>query len=241
MGRDFQTFLKQLEAAGEMHRVKPEVDPNLEMGAVADHVSKQPGGGKALFFEKPMGKAIPVAMNAFGSLRRMEMALGVDREPRGLDAIADRIEKLVQEAMPKPGMGFFEKLAKLPLLAEVSHWMPKSVRKGICQEVVLKGDQVKLSGLPVLTTWPEDGGPFITLGMSHTRNKQTGHRNMGLYRLQVFDDRTLGFHTQLHHDGARNRHGYDRDERMPVAVSFGGDPALVSGGAIPPLAWGVRP
>jgi len=233
MGRDFQTFLKQLEAVGELARVAPEVDPNLEMGAIADRVSKEPGGGKALLFEKPTGKAMPVAMNAFGSLKRMEMALGVDKEPRGLDAIADRIEKLVQEAMPKPGTGFFEKLAKLPVLAEVSNWMPKTVRKGLCQEIVLKGDQVKLSELPVLTTWPEDGGPFITLGMSHTRNKQTGHRNMGLYRLQVYDDRTLGFHTQLHHDGARNRHGYDRSERMPVAVSFGGDPALTYAATAP--------
>ena len=100
------------------------------------------------------------------------MALGVDQEPCGLDAIADRIEKLVQEAMPKPGTGFFEKLAKLPVLAEVSDWMPKTVRKGLCQEIVLKGDQVKLTDLPVLTTWPEDGGPFITMGMSHTRNKR---------------------------------------------------------------------
>src|SRR5664279_1134283 len=162
MGRDFQTFLKQLEAAGELTRVVAEVDPNLEIGAIADRVSKQPGGGKALLFEKPAGKAMPVAMNTFGSLRRMEMALGVDQEPRGLDAIADRIDRLVQEAMPKPGSGFFEKLAKLPVLAEVSNWMPKTVRKGICQEIVLKGDQVKLSDLPVITTWPEDGGPFIT-------------------------------------------------------------------------------
>jgi len=202
MGRDFQTFLKQLEAAGELARVGPDVDPFLEMGAIADQVSKQPGGGKALLFEKPTGKAMPVAMNVFGSLKRMAMALGVDKEPRGLDAIADRIEKLVQEAMPKPGTGFFEKLAKLPVLAEVSHWMPKTVRKGIGQEIVLKGDQVKLTELPVLTTWPEDGGPFITLGMSHTRNKQTGHR-------------------------------YDKNERMPVAVSFGGDPALTYAATAP--------
>ncbi|MDE3034171.1 MAG: UbiD family decarboxylase, partial [Acidobacteriota bacterium] len=233
MGRDFQTFLKQLEAAGELSRIPVEVDPVLEMAAIADRVSKQPGGGKALRFEQPLGKTMPVVMNAFGSLKRMQMALGVEKEPRGLDAIADRIEKLIQEAMPKPGTGFFEKLAKLPVLAEVSNWMPKTVRRGICQEIVLKGDQVRLSDLPVLTTWPEDGGPFITLGLSHTRNKQTGHRNLGLYRLQVYDDRTLGFHTQLHHDGARNRHGYGRDERMPVAVSFGGDPALTYAATAP--------
>ncbi|MBL0312402.1 MAG: menaquinone biosynthesis decarboxylase [Holophagaceae bacterium] len=226
MNRDYQTFLHQLESAGELHRVAVEVDPSLEMGAIADRVSKQPGGGKALLFEKPKGHAMPVLMNAYGSYKRIAMALGVDKEERGLDAIADRIEKLIQEAMPKPGLGFFDKLAKLPMLAEVGNWMPKTVRKGICQEIVLQGGDVQLTKLPVLTTWPEDGGPFITLGLSHTRNKETGHRNMGLYRLQVFDDRALGFHTQLHHDGARNRHGYDDTEKMPVAVSFGGDPNL---------------
>jgi 4-hydroxy-3-polyprenylbenzoate decarboxylase len=233
MGMDFQDFLKKLEAAGELHRVKAEVDPFLEMGAIADRVSKEPGGGKALFFERPKGQGLPVLMNVYGSKRRMEMALDVEKEARGLDAIADRIEKLIQEAMPKPGLGFFDKLAKLPMLAEVGNWMPKTVRKGTCQEVVKTGDQVKLSELPILTTWPGDGGPFITLGMSHTVNKATGHRNVGLYRLQVYDDRTLGFHTQLHHDGARNRHGYGRDEQMPVAVSFGGDPSLTYAATAP--------
>jgi 4-hydroxy-3-polyprenylbenzoate decarboxylase len=226
MARDLQTFLKQLDAAGELVRIKAEVDPYLEMGAIADRVSKATGGGKALLFEKPRGGSMPVLMNAYGSLKRMEMALGVEKEARGLDAIADRIEHLIQEAMPKPGLGFFDKLAKLPMLAEVGNWMPKTVKKGACQEIVLRGDQIRLGELPVLTTWPEDSGPFITLGMSHTVNMATGHRNVGLYRLQVFDDRTLGFHTQLHHDGARNRHGYGSDEKMPVAVSFGGDPNL---------------
>jgi len=233
MSHDFQSFLKKLESCGELSRVVPEVDPVLEMGAIADRVSKQPGGGKALLFEQPKGKTIPVAMNVFGSLKRMEMALGVDQEPRGLDALADRIEQLVQKAMPKPGATLFEKLSKLMSLVEVGSWLPKTVRNGLCQEVILRGDQIRLTDLPVLTTWPEDGGPFITLGMSHTRNKETGHRNMGLYRLQVYDDRTLGFHTQLHHDGARNRHGYGTDERMPVAVTFGGDPALTYAATAP--------
>ena len=232
MARDFQTFLQQLEARGELRRVAAEVDPVLEMGAIADRAAKQPRGGPALLFEKPKGHGMPVVMNAYGSLKRMELALGVDGNPRGLDAIADRIEKLIQEAMPKPGLGFFDKLAKLPMLAEVGAWMPKTVRKGICQEVVKTGDQVRLSELPVLTTWPEDGGPFITFGMSHVRYKD-GRRNMGLYRLQVYDERTLGFHTQLHHDGARARHGYAPGERMQVAVAFGGDPALLYAATAP--------
>ena len=232
MARDFQDFLQRLEAAGELKRVGVEVDPFLEAGAIADRVSKADDGGPALRFDQVKGTGMPVIMNAFGSYRRMCMALGVDKDPRGLDAVADRIEKLIQEAMPKPGSSFLDKLAKLPMLAEVSAWMPKTVKKALCQEVVLRGEDAKLSMLPVLTTWPEDGGPFITLGLSHTRFKD-GRRNMGLYRLQVFDDHTLGFHTQLHHDGARARHGYQDGERMPVAVSFGGDPALTYAATAP--------
>jgi 4-hydroxy-3-polyprenylbenzoate decarboxylase len=232
MARDLQTFLKQLESAGELKRISVEVDPMLEAGAIADRVSKRPEGGSALLFENVKGSSIPLAMNIYGSARRMAMALGVDKDPCGLDAVADRIEHLVQEAMPKPGSGFFEKLAKLPMLAEVSKWMPRTVRKGLCQEIVLKGAEVRLSDLPVLTTWPEDGGPFLTMGMSHVRHKD-GRRNMGLYRLQVFDERTLGFHTQLHHDGARAQTGYEPGERMPVAVAFGGDPALLYAATAP--------
>jgi 4-hydroxy-3-polyprenylbenzoate decarboxylase len=202
------------------------------MGAIADRVSKHSGGGKALTFLHPKGGTMPVAMNVFGSRRRMELALGLASEPRGIDAIADRIERMIQEVLPKPGASLMEKLAKIPLLFDVVSWLPKTVRKGICQEVIKTGDQVRLSDLPVLTTWPEDGGPFITFGMSHVRYKD-GRRNMGLYRLQVYDDRTLGFHTQLHHDGARARHGYAAGERMPVAVAFGGDPALLYAATAP--------
>ena len=232
MGRDFQTFLKELQAIDELATVTQEVDPYLEMGAIADRVSKQTDGGKALLFTRPTGGGIPVAMNTFGSKLRMEKALGVSADPRGIDAIADRIERIIQEVLPRPGATLMDKLAKVPMLFDVASWMPKTVRKGICQEIVKTGAQVRLSELPVLTTWPEDGGPFITFGMSHVRYKD-GRRNMGLYRLQVYDDRTLGFHTQLHHDGARARHGYEPGERMPVAVAFGGDPALLYAATAP--------
>lgn len=230
MGRDFQTFLKQLAAAGELKRVVAEVDPRLEMGAIAHRVARAPEGGPALLFERPLGASMPVAMNVYGSYRRMAMALGVDGDPCGLDAVGDRIEQLLREALPKPGASFLDKLAKLPVLAEVAAWMPRSVRRGLCQEIVLRGAEADLSRLPVLTTWPGDGGPFITMGMSHLRAKN-GQRNMGLYRLQVFDGRTLGFHAQVHHDGAR--HGWAPGERMPVAVSFGGDPALLYAATAP--------
>ena len=232
MLRDLQAFLKQLETQKELRRITAEVDPYLEMGAISDCVSKQADGGPALLFERPKGSSIPVVMNLYGSAKRMALALGVGEEPRRLDAIGDRIDKLIQDALPRPGTGFLDKLAKLPMLAEVSSWMPKTVRSGLCQEVILRGEDARLSLFPVLTTWPEDGGPFITMGMSHQRYKD-GRRNMGLYRLQVFDERTLGFHTQLHHDGARARTGYAPGERMPVAVALGGDPALLYAATAP--------
>ncbi|MDR2560197.1 MAG: menaquinone biosynthesis decarboxylase [Holophagales bacterium] len=230
MGRDLQSFLQQLESLGELHRVKAEVDPYLEMAAVACAVAKQPNGGQALLFEKPKSGVAPVAMNVYGSLRRMEMVLNVEK--KGLDSIGQRIEKLMEAAIPKPGGGLLEKLAKLPMLADVSNWMPKSVHKGICQEIVKKGADARLGELPALTTWPEDGGPFITMGMSHALHKD-GRRNMGLYRLQVHDDHTLGFHAQVHHDGSRALHGYAPGERMPVSVAFGGDPALLYAATAP--------
>jgi 4-hydroxy-3-polyprenylbenzoate decarboxylase len=232
MTRDFQSFLNQLESAGELKRVSVEVDPYLEIAAIADRVAKQPSGGSALLFEHPKDNQIPVAINVYGSRTRMEMALGLDKNERGLDHVGDRIEKLFLEALPKPGGGLLDKLTKLPMLAGISAWMPKTVRSGMCQEVVRQGCDAKLSALPVLTTWPEDGGPFITMGMSHVRYKD-GRRNMGLYRLQVYDDFTLGFHTQLHHDGARAKSGYAPGERMPVSVAFGGDPALLYAATAP--------
>jgi len=229
---DFQYFLRQLELAGELKRVSVEVDTRLEIAAIADLVAKQPSGGSALLFEHPKNCQIPVAINVYGSRIRMEMALGLDKNERGLDYVGDRIEKLLADALPKPGGGLLDKLTKLPMLASVSAWMPKTVRSGMCQEVIKRGCDAKISELPVLTTWPEDGGPFITMGMSHVRYKD-GRRNMGLYRLQVYDDFTLGFHTQLHHDGAKAKSGYAHGERMPVSVAFGGDPALLYAATAP--------
>jgi 4-hydroxy-3-polyprenylbenzoate decarboxylase len=234
VGRDFQSFLQQLESAGELHRVGAEVDPRLEMAAIACAMAKAPKGGKALLFERPKDGGAPVAMNVYGSLSRMEMALGARKGngESGLDSIGRRIEKLMDAAIPKPGGGILEKLAKLPMLADVSSWMPKAAKKGICQEIVKKGADAKLGELPALTTWPEDGGPFLTMGMSHALHKD-GRRNMGLYRLQVHDDHTLGFHVHIHHDGSRALNGYAPGERMPVSVAFGGDPALLYAATAP--------
>ena len=232
MAGDFQSFLKRLEASGELRHINIEVDPYLEIGAITDRVSRQPDGGSALMFDNVKGCSIPVVMNVFGSTRRIAMALSPSSELMSLDEIAARIEGLIQAVMPRSNANFFEKLSKLPLLVEIGSWMPRIVNKGCCQDVVWHGKDATLSRLPILTTWPGDGGPFITLGLSHTAFRN-GHRNMGLYRLQKHDDYTLGFHVQMHHDGAKACHGYTSGDRMPVAVSFGGDPALTYAATAP--------
>ncbi len=225
MARDFQSFLKQLEAAGELKRVKAEVDPGLEMGAIADRVSRQAGGGSALLFENPKGATMPVVMNAYGSDRRISMALGVEDDPCGLDALGDRLEQLLQGSLPESAAGFFHKLSRPPLHAQVSSWRPRTVRKGACQDVVLKGAAASLARLPILTAWPEDAGPSITMGMCHVRH-QDGRGSMGLCRLQVHDDLTLGLQACL-----RDQAG--ASGRMPVAVALGGDPVLLYAASAP--------
>ena len=232
MARDFQTFLKQLEISGELTHIKAEVDPYLEAGAIADKVSKQPFGGSALIFDNIKNASMPVAMNVFGSNKRIAMALSPDQELMDLDGIADRIENMIQEMMPSSGSSLLSKINKLSILAKVGSWMPKTISKGLCQEVIWYDKEAKLSRLPVLTTWPEDGGPFITLGLSHIK-RPSGQQNMGLYRLQVYDDYTLGFHAQLHHDGAKIYFGQNQSTKLPISISFGGDPALTYAATAP--------
>jgi 4-hydroxy-3-polyprenylbenzoate decarboxylase len=232
MTRDFQSFIKQLEAGGELAHIKAEVDPYLEVGAIADKISKQPFGGSALIFDNIKNASMPVAMNVFGSKKRIAMALSPDQELIDLDAIAIRIEKMIQEMMPHSGSGLLSKINKLSMFAEIGSWMPKTISKGLCQEVIWRDEEAKLSRLPVITTWPEDGGPFITLGLSHIKHPN-GQQNMGLYRLQLHDDYTLGFHAQLHHDGARIYCDRPKDNRLPIAISFGGDPVLTYAATAP--------
>jgi len=226
-----QEFIAAIEKMGALKRITEPVSVHLEMCEIADRVMKMPGGGPALIFEKPVLRdgsisKFPVAINLFGSMSRMAMSLGVAK----LDDHGDRITKLLDMKVPE---GFLGKLQLLPRLMEVAKFPPRTQSgPGACQEIVWQGSDIDLDRIPVLTTWPEDGGPFITMGMSHVRYKD-GRRNMGLYRLQVYDDHTLGFHTQLHHDGARARHGYANGERMPVAVAFGGDPALTYAATAP--------
>jgi 4-hydroxy-3-polyprenylbenzoate decarboxylase len=223
---DLREFIKALEKNGELKRITIPVDPDLEITEFADRVVKQ--GGPALLFENPKNSRVPVLINAFASMRKMEIALEVGN----VQQIADRISEYLEMRMPQ---GLIGKLKMLPKLAEMGSFFPKIVDSGPCKEVVLK-DNFSLRDFPVLKCWPDDGGPFITLPMVFTRNPDTGKRNCGMYRMQVYDDRTTGMHWQTHKQGAehyRRRLKEGKDARMPVAVAIGSDPPTMYSAILP--------
>lgn len=213
-------FIAKLEAADELLRIKSKVSTDSEITEITDRMSKSEGGGKALLFENN-GTEYPVLMNMMGSDRRMAMALGVD----DLDEISQRIDELLKGVM-SPKNSLMDKLRMLPLLSDVAKWFPRKVSgRGECQEVIWQGDEVDLSRLPILKSWGCDGGKFITLPMVCTIDPDTGIPNMGMYRMQIFDNRTTGMHWHRHKTGARHYDGYKRQgRRMPVCVAIGGDP-----------------
>src|ERR1700728_1999015 len=214
---DLRDFIRALEKNKELKRISFEVDPKLEITEFADRSVKN--GGPALLFENPKGSKIPVLINSFASMRRMEIALKVD----SVDEIGGRISEYLEMRMPE---GLINKLRMLPKLAEIGAFFPKIVSKGDCQEVV-KTEGFSLYDYPVLTCWPDDGGPFITLPMVFSRNPETGKRNCGMYRLQIFDGQTTGMHWQKHKQGAEHYRrvvAEGKHARMPVAVAVGSDP-----------------
>ncbi len=233
MYRNLSEFIQALDRAGELERVRQEVSAHLEISRITDRESKRPGGGKALFFEKVSGSPFPVATNIFGSSRRICMALGVDH----LDDLAVRVREYID--FNPPG-SLREALNVIPMAVEATRFFPRSYRgKPPCQEVVLTGGDVDLSRLPVLHCWPHDGGPFITLPLVITRSRKTGKRNMGMYRMQVFDRKTTGMHWHIHKDGSHYFKEYrEAGERMPVAVAIGADPATIYA-ATAPMPRGV--
>jgi 4-hydroxy-3-polyprenylbenzoate decarboxylase len=227
---DLRDFIKVLEAKGLIHRVKVEVDPVLEIAEITDRMCKSPDGGKALFFEKVKGSQIPVVTNIFGSFERMCLALEIE----SLDDIGKRIEKLLNQTPPKT---FKEKIKAVFELIEVSKYLPKKVNKAPCQEII--NHEPDLSKLPILKTWPLDGGRFITFPMVFTRDPDTGKQNCGMYRMHVYNQKTTGMHWHIHKDGATHYRKYkELGKRMPVAVAIGGDPAVIYSSTAP-LPYGV--
>ena len=228
---DLQEFIDQLESKGLLKRIKVEVDPILEIAEITDRMSKSPGGGSALYFEKVKGSAYPVVTNLFGSFERMALALQVS----DINDVAARIRDLMNQAPPKTLM---EKLAMLPQLFEFSKYIPKKVRNAPCQEVIEK-DAPDLSRFPVIKCWPGDGQPtdegrFITLPMVFTKDPETDRPNCGMYRIHIYDKTTTGMHWHIHKDGARHYDKYKAlQQRMPAAIAVGSDPAVIYAASAP--------
>jgi 4-hydroxy-3-polyprenylbenzoate decarboxylase len=225
--RNQQHFIDTLEKAGELIRIKTFVDPNLEMAEITDRVSKTPGGGKALLFENT-GYNMPVLMNAYGSEKRICLALGVSH----LDDTAKEIEALFK-LLSSPKENIIDKLKLLPKLGQFASWMPKSKSgRGECQEIVMKDPDI--TKLPVITCWPKDGGPFVTLPIIHTRDPITKSRNVGMYRMQVFAPTLTAMHWHKHKVSAKHFNEYKKlGIKMPVAVALGGDPVYAYSATAP--------
>jgi 4-hydroxy-3-polyprenylbenzoate decarboxylase len=218
MYSDLNDFIADLDRRKLLARVAEPVSPRLEIAAVIDRACKSPGGGPGLLFEKPSGFDIPVAANLYGSMERMCLALGV----KTLDDLANEIDELMTPQMPE---GIMDALKMLPMVGRLRDLMPKTVKDGPCHEVVQRDGT--LDELPILTCWPEDGGPYITFPLVFTKDPESGERNIGTYRMQVFDGRTTGMHWQRHKGGAQHHRVAERlGKRLDVAVALGPEPVL---------------
>lgn len=239
----FSDFVSALEAAGECQRISTPLATELEITALADREMKKPGGGKALLIEKPTVNGqvspFPVAINTLGSWKRMAMSMGAE----SVDAVAAELGSLMKA---KPPTGIREAIKLFSTAIELRHARPKIVKDGPCKEVIHRfdapdtrtepwpvspglhptlGEAATLLNLPILKCWPLDGGRFITLPCVVTKDPDTGERNLGMYRVQVYDDRTTGMHWQLQKVAARHgRRYYETGQRMPVTIFLGGDP-----------------
>lgn len=223
--KNLQEFIQRLEQEGELIRIKEYVNPHLEITEIVDRISKH--NGPALLFENT-GYQFPLLINALGSEKRMCLALGVEK----LDDIAAEIESLFKTiATPKDSIT--DKLKLLPQLGKIASWMPKMRKgKGDCQEVINKNPDI--TQLPVMTCWPEDGGPFLTLPVINTMDPETKIRNVGMYRMQVLGPTLTGMHWHKHKVSAGHFNSYKRlGKKMPVAVILGGDPAYTYAATAP--------
>jgi len=220
---DLREFIRKLDGEGELARINQEISPILEMTEIADRVVKS--GGKAILFENPKGYDIPVLMNAFGTERRMKMAL----EVQNLEDIGERLVSLTKV---RP-TSLIESLKSVGVLKELTPFMPKKVKKGVCKEVVM--DEPDLEKFPILKCWPEDAGRFITLPVVITRSPETGELNAGMYRMQVFDKKTTGMHWQIHKHGALHfkQLAEKGEDRLEVAVAIGVEPSVLYASTAP--------
>jgi 4-hydroxy-3-polyprenylbenzoate decarboxylase len=223
---DLQSLLAALERDGDLVRVTTPVDPHLEVTGIVQRVVRE--GGPALLFEKPTRGRLPLAINVFGTHRRMAKALGVS----SLDEVGARIGELLKPELPKGISGLKDALGKA---AQLRTLPPRRVKTAPCQELVVRGDDIDLVELlPGIKAWPEDGGVFLNLGLTHTKHPVTGARNLGMYRLQLQDERTVSLHWQIHKDSTSHAAEAERrGERLPVAMAFGCPPAVTYAASAP--------
>jgi len=222
--KDLKDFINTLEKAGQLKHIIPEVDAYLEITQIADRVSKD--GGPALLFEKVKGSQYPVLINAFGSYQRMQMAL----QCNSFDEIGEKIYSLITMQPPK---NFMDKVKALLTLKDIALIMPRVVGTAPCQKHVITQGEL-LNALPILTCWPKDGGPFITLPIVITKDPETGLQNAGMYRMHKFSNTTTGMHWQYNKDGARHYRKYCHlKKQMPVAVALGGSPSIIYAATAP--------
>src|SRR5213083_1831149 len=220
--KDLRDWIALLEREGELVRVAAEVEPDLEITEIVDRTVK--AGGPALLFENPKGAQHPLLINQFGTERRMCLAFGVDN----LDDVARKLSDVLEM---QPPQGLMDKVRGLQKLKSIADSRPRTVKRGPVHDVVLQGDDIDLSLLPVQRCWPDDPAPFITLPAVITRDPRDGTRNVGMYRMQVIDKRTTFMHWQIHKDGRAD--WLATDGRIPVAVALGLDPVTAYSASAP--------
>ncbi len=222
--QDLQGFIALLEERGQLVRVSAPVSSTLEISEIADRFVK--AGGPALLFENVKGSHFPLAIGLMGTPQRMAWALGLE----SLDELAEKVRDLIKIRVGGP----LALLSNLPKLKHVANLPPRRVGSAPVQEVVWRGDEVDLAKLPILTSWPQDGGPFVTLPLVVTKDPKTGEYNMGMYRVMVMSKNTTGMHWQRHKTGARHlEHARELGVKLEVAVVLGGDPALIYAATAP--------
>jgi 4-hydroxy-3-polyprenylbenzoate decarboxylase len=224
--KDLRDFIDALDRARELKRIRVEVDAELEIAEITDRVSK--AGGPALLFERVRGHSMPVLINALGTRKRMQIALGVE----DYSEVTERILELTDVKSPQ---GLIEKIKMLPRLADLGKMFPKIVKNGPVKDVVLREGKFSLLEFPIIKCWPEDAGRFITMPLVFSKNPETGKRNCGMYRMQVYDEKTTGMHWQIHKHGAQHFRNLKRSGggRLDVAVAIGADPISVFSAILP--------
>ncbi|MHC4840048.1 MAG: menaquinone biosynthesis decarboxylase [Planctomycetota bacterium] len=232
---DLSSYINALRSAGELLEVNEPLSVDQEIACLADRVCRLPDGGPAILVKKPTGMDgqptdVPVLMNALGGEKRIAIMAGVS----GFAGLESRLRELM-ETLQTPRRTLIDKLKVLPTLKELSSYFPKYVGSGPCQEVVQTGDQVDLNSIPILKTWPEDGGPFITLPLVFTESPADGKRNCGMYRIQRFESKVAGFHVHTHHTAAEHMREAKRNgvNRLPAAICIGGAPAITFSAVVP--------